>query len=167
MITWTKAGWIGIRSAIIGTFLFLMVDAVEFFIEDAANAKSWDLISMMIWGLAFFLIGSLLSAIFGFLGGKLILWLIRKKNIKSQFSVILGTGIGVFSVVVISLPYLFLVLGAHNYWSIEHNPVFMIYLHRLVIAVIIAGLMGGWTAQIITKSIKNSVSDTISVVGVE
>jgi hypothetical protein len=70
MITWTKAGWIGIRSAIIGTFLFLMVDAVEFFIEDAANAKSWDLISMMIWGLAFFLIGSLLSAIFGFLGGK-------------------------------------------------------------------------------------------------
>ena len=147
----SKAGWIGIRSALIGSLLFAIIEAVTMGTNETDTIAE-VLRSKFSWMVFVFGISSVLSILPGYLGGKILERLSQKSNWNRRSLIILGACLGIVAVVLISLPDLFLVLAAHNYWSIKNNPAFTIYIVRLTEVVIIAGLTGSWSGSLIAKS---------------
>jgi len=147
----SKAGLIGIRSALIGSLLFAIVEGITLG-TNQTDTMTEVLRSKFSWMVLVFGISSLLSIIPGYLGGKTLERLCQKSNWNTRSLMIFGATLGIIAVVLISLPDLFLVLAAHNYWSIKNNPAFTIYMTRLIEVIIIAGLMGSWSSSLIAKS---------------
>jgi MFS family permease len=145
------AGSIGVRSAFIGSLLFAVVEGISIGMNET-DTTTQIISAKLLWIMTVFGVGSLLSVAPGYAGGKLLERLRRKSNWNRRSLMILGATLGVLAVVFISLPNLFLVLAAHNYWSIKNNPAFTVYLTRLVEAMIIAGFMGIWSGSLIAKS---------------
>lgn len=146
-----KAGLVGVRSALIGSFLFAVLEVIS--IKSKEVQTIIELIySNFSWGINVFIMSSILSIIPGFFGGKII-DRIKKATALSNLSIIgIGVILGVVSVVLISFLDLYIVLAAHNYWSIRNNPAFLVYVKRLIEVVIIAAFMGGWSGYLISKS---------------
>jgi MFS family permease len=145
------AGSIGVRSAFIGSLLFAVVEGISIGMNET-DTTTQIISAKLLWIMTVFGVGSLLSVASGYAGGKLLERLRRKNNWNRRSLMILGATLGILAVVFISLPNLFLVLAAHNYWSIKNNPAFTVYLTRLVEAMIIAGFMGIWSGSLIAKS---------------
>ncbi|MFC1936363.1 hypothetical protein ACFLYP_01710 [Chloroflexota bacterium] len=147
MITLNEAGKIGVRSALIGSLLFAIVD--EFSLMSGEVSIIEILVNSFWWVMFVFLISSILSVIPGYLGGRIIEGLRKTRN-SSKFSLMtIGAILGIIAVVLISLLDLYVVLSAHNYWSIKNNPGFPVYINRLIKASIIAALMGSWSGFLI------------------
>lgn len=147
----SRAGWIGIRSALIGSFLFAFVEGI--------TLKTNQVMSMMEvlrynfpWIVFVFCVSSVLSVVPGYLGGRIIEKLKKTTNFSNSSIIAISATLGIVSVVLISFLDLFVVLAAHNYWSITNNPAFPIYVSRLIEVVIIAALMGSWSGYLISKS---------------
>jgi hypothetical protein len=151
MVNLRKVGWIGIRSALLGSVLFIVVEVVTNIIKNAKDLKLSDLSISLILIFIMLMLCILLTSVPGFLGAIFIRWISITTNIPRWLLIFMGASMGISSAIVISLPYLFMVLGAHNYWSIIGNPAFPIYLYRLAIAVPIAAMMGGWSAHRISN----------------
>jgi hypothetical protein len=152
----SKAGIIGIRSSLIGSFLFSIIEKIDFTLNPSSTGNgSIDYGYLLRWLIADFIIGFILSVYPGYLGGRLL------SNLKMRFSsnqlMIFGAGMGIVSIILISLPYLFVVLSAHNWWSFNNNSLVPVYVHRLVEASIIAALMGSWSGFLISKSRLSSI----------
>lgn len=146
-----RAGWIGIGSALVGSFLFAFVEGI--------TLKTNQVMSMMevlrynfSWIVFVFCVSSVLSVIPGYLGGRIIEKLKKTTKFSNSSIIAISATLGIISVVLISFLDLFVVLAAHNYWSIENNPAFPIYVSRLIEVVIIAALMGSWSGYLISKS---------------
>ena len=146
----SNAGLIGVRSALIGSLLFTILEGVAYRIlePDSPTEILRTKFSMLI---LVFCIGSVLSAIPGYLGGRLLKKLSQRSKWTRRLLMTIGATLGIVAVVIISIPYLWIVLAAHNWWSIYNNPAFTIYIIRLVEAIIIAGLMGSWSGSLISK----------------
>lgn len=146
-----KAGIIGVRSALVGSLLFAMVERITLksgevsIIEKPLNIFPWVIIV--------FSINSIFSVIPGYLGGRIIERLSGTKNFSKLSLMTIGAILGVVAVVLISLLDLFVILiGHNNYWSINNNPGIPVYINRLIQASIIAALMGSWSGFLIAKS---------------
>lgn len=136
-----KVGLIGVRSALIGSLLFAIVEGVMLRIVETYTVA--EFVRFIFPRMLFiFCIGSLLSILPGYMGGRLLSKLSQRSNWNRRSLITLGATLGIVAVVIISLPYLYVVLAGHNYWSIYNNPAFTIYIIRLIEAIIIAGLMG-------------------------
>jgi hypothetical protein len=151
MLMQSKAGLIGMGSALIGSLLFALIERISFKME-GINTIPELIRSNLSWIVLIFCVGSALSIVPGYLGGRIIARLSEESKWSRPSIVALGAVLGIIAVVLISLPYLFVVLAAHNYWSIINNPAFPIYLIRLIEAAIIAGLMGSLSSFLIAKS---------------
>ena len=147
----SKAGFIGIRSALIGSLLFAIVEGITLGTNET-DTMTEALSSKFSWMILVFCISSVLSILPGYLGGKLLERLSQRSNWNRRSLIILGATLGIMAVVLISLPDLLLVLAAHNYWSIKNNPAFTIYIIRLIEVIIIAGLIGSCSGFLIAKS---------------
>jgi|GEM_PF-5555545 len=145
-----KAGKIGIRSSLIGSLLFAIVEGITLKTDEASIIEK--LINNFPWVIIVFCVSSILSLAPGYLGGRIIERLSKTINFSNLSLMILGAFLGIIAVVLISLLDLYVVLSAHNYWSINNNPAFPIYINRLTEVMIIAALMGGWSGFLIAKS---------------
>ena len=149
-ITQNKAGKIGVRSALVGSLLFTIVEGIT--LKSGEVSITGKLINNFPWVIFVFCISSIFSIIPGYLGGRIIERLSGSRNFSKLSVMTIGAILGVVAVALISLLDLFVVLSAHNYWSINNNPAFPVYINRLVQASIIAALMGGWSGFQIGKS---------------
>ena len=147
----SKPGFIGMRSALIGSLLFAIVEAITLATNEA-DTMTEALRSKFSWMVLVFCIGGVLSIFPGYFGGKLLEKLSQKSNWNRRSLMILGATLGIIAVVLISLPSLYIVLAAHNYWSIKNNPAFPVYVGRLIEVVIIATMMGSWSGYLISES---------------
>jgi hypothetical protein len=145
-----KAGKIGIRSSLIGSLLFAIVEGITLKTDEASIIEK--LINNFPWVIIVFCVSSILSLAPGYLGGRIIERLSKTINFSNLSLMILGAFLGIIAVVLISLLDLYVVLSAHNYWSINNNPAFPIYINRLTEVMIIAALMGSWSGFLIAKS---------------
>ena len=149
--TKSKAGLIGLRNALIGSLLFAIIEGISLGTNET-DTMAEVIRSKFSWMVIVFCIDSVLSMVPGYLGGRFLEKLSQRSNWNRRLLRILGATIGITAVVLISLPYLLIVLAAHNYWSIINNPAFTIYMERLIEATIIAGLMGSWSSFLIANS---------------
>lgn len=147
----TKAGFIGVRSALIGSLLFAIAEGIAFRIV-ATETTTESIRTNFLYMALFFCIGSVLSILPRYLGERKLMKLAQTSNWNRRSLMIIGATFGIAAVVLISLPYLYIVLAGHNYWSIKGNPAFPIYILRLTEAIIIAGLMGSWSGSLIANS---------------
>jgi len=154
-----KAGLIGIKNAVIGSLLFAIVEGISFRLnEHVTTAESIHF--RLLWIAFIFCISSSLSIIPGYLGGKIIERLSQKSKWSRISLMVLGAALGSIAVILISLSDLFLELSAHNYWSLNNNPAFLIYITRLAEVVIIASLMGSRSGLLITRYTDFTQSNT-------
>src|SRR4026208_1327455 len=123
-----KAGKIGIRSSLIGSLLFAIVEGITLKTDEASIIEK--LINNFPWVIIVFCVSSILSLAPGYLGGRIIERLSKTINFSNLSLMILGAFLGIIAVVLISLLDLYVVLSAHNYWSINNNPAFPIYINR-------------------------------------
>ncbi len=146
-----KGSFIGIRSAFIGSLLFAVVEGIAFGTNetDSMTEVLQSKISYMIF---VFCISCVLSIIPGYLGGKFLEKLSQGSNWNRCSLILLGATFGITSVILISLPYLFFALSVHNFWRINNNPAFTVYITRLIEAMIFAGLVGSWSGFLIDRS---------------
>jgi hypothetical protein len=146
-----KSGWIGLTAALIGSLLFAMTEGITLENNDA-NSLAELIRSNFSWIILIFCVSSALSIIPGYLGGRIVERLKKTTALNNLSLIAIGAVLGIVAVVLISFLDLFVVLSAHNYWSIKNNPAFPVYVRRLVEVVIIAGLMGGGSGFLIAKS---------------
>ena len=145
-----KAGFIGIRSSLIGSFLFSIVEKFNNAMDPASvSFGSIDYNYLLRWLVVDFIIGFILSVFPGYFGGRIL------NNVKMRFSLFLlmifGACIGIAAVILISLQiylsfYRLIIGGAFN-----NNPAVPVYFIRLTEASIIAALMGAWSGYQISK----------------
>jgi hypothetical protein len=147
-----KAGLIGIRSAVIGSLAFAIVEGIMLG-TNGSDTFTEAFRFKFLWSIFVFCTGTVLSIVPGYLGGGILERHKQNSNLNRHSLIVLGAIMGMITVVLISLPdLLFFVLSAHNYWNIKNNPAFTIYIIRLIEVVIIAGAMGSWSASLIAKS---------------
>ncbi len=150
--TSNRAGRIGLRSSLIGSLVFTIVQVIPAVLKTdglTPRAKFPDVILVI---LVVFCVSSILSAAPGYIGGKKIEKLYKTGKYNNLSLMTIGAGLGVIAVVLISLPDLCVVLAAHNQWSLINNPLFSTYITWLIEATVIAGLMGGWSGFLIARS---------------
>jgi hypothetical protein len=147
----SKAAWIAMGNTWIGSLLFAIVQGISLKIE-GVNTIPESIRHNLSWIMLVFFTGSVLWIVPGYLGGILIARLSQTEKWSKPSLIVLGAVLGIIAVVLISLPYLFVILAAHDYWSVRNNPAFPIYLTRLIEAAIIAGLMGSLSGFLIAKS---------------
>jgi hypothetical protein len=147
-----RAGRIGLRSSLIGSLLFAIILVIQALVKTDGFTLSAKFIDIILAIIVLFCIGSVLSAAPGYIGGKKIEKLYRTGKYNNLSLMAIGAGMGIIAVVLISLPDLCVVLAAHNYWSLNNNPLFPTYITWLIEAAIIAGLMGSWSGFQIAKS---------------
>jgi hypothetical protein len=147
----SKAGWMGFGSALIGSFLFALVEGLTLKTNQVMSIA--ELIrSNFSWIVFVFCGSSIFSVVPGYLGGRILERLKKTTKFGNSSLIAIGAVLGIISVVLISFLDLFVVLSAHNYWSIKNNPAFPVYVSRLIEVVIIAALMGSWSGYLISKS---------------
>lgn len=148
----SKAGMIGVRSALIGSLLFAIVQGLTMqgFNETDALIEVTRF-ELLLMGFVF-CYSSLLSSIPGYFGSRFLDTPYRKGIYNRRSLMMWGAIIGVVIVAIISLPNLWLALVPHNYWSMKNNSQLLIYVFQLIQVVIIAALMGSWSGSQIAKS---------------
>ena len=148
-ITQNKAGKIGVRSALVGSLLFAIVGGIT--LKSGEVSIIEKLINNFPFVMSVFCISIIFSVFPGYLGGRILEKLSAARNFNKLSVMTIGAILGVVAVALISLLNLYVVLSAHNYWSINNNPAFPVYINRLMQASIIAALMGGWSGFLIAK----------------
>jgi hypothetical protein len=144
------ANLIGIRNALIGGLLFAIVQGIRLGMSSETDAMT-ETIRSNFSGLVFIVcISNVISIVPGYFGGGILERLRRKNDWDRRSLVIAGIALGIMAAVLINLPELLFALGGKN------DPVFTgyitQYITRLVEALIIAGLMGGWSGYLIADS---------------
>ncbi len=145
-----KAGWTGMRSALVGSLLFAIPEGIRLGYSQG-GAIAGVLLTCLAWIAVIFYLGGVLTVPLGYFGGRIIERLYQNRHWSRGALMALGAGMGAATVTLISLPDLMLVLLFNGYLSIQNNAAFPIYLTRLAEVVAIAGLMGVWAGYSIAR----------------
>ncbi len=138
------------RNALIGSALFALVDIATAVLMDLGEPSLGVIFSnLLTWFLLLAAAGSIVTLIPAALGGSVLGLLILARGTiqRRQTATLVGALLGAMIVSVISLPNLYIALAAHDQWSLYNNPGIPVYVERLVVAVLIASILGGYTGR--------------------
>ncbi len=142
-------GALAAETSVVGSVLFALIDTVIAGVRSLIDPAVGRLDSFLIlWFLLLAIIGSLLTLVPAIVGGcGLAFVILGRRLIRSKRSAMLLAGsVGVIIVTVISFLDLYVMLSAHDAWTLDSTALFG-YLLRLAIAMCIAAGAGGYTAR--------------------